>query len=144
MTPPRHTVAVAVCLAAAILLLSGCAFDGSQKASGKQTVAVTERDFKISAPSRLPSGNVNFAVTNRGPSAHELIVVRSRSGQLPLRSDGLTVNEEKLEPEEVGGLEPGDPGVRQLSFHLAPGNYELFCNMAGHYRGGMHRKLVVY
>jgi uncharacterized cupredoxin-like copper-binding protein len=26
---------------------------------------------------------------------------------------------------------------------LAPGRYVLFCNMSGHYLGGMHRLLVV-
>ena len=26
---------------------------------------------------------------------------------------------------------------------IAPGRYLLFCNMAGHFRGGMHRELVV-
>jgi uncharacterized cupredoxin-like copper-binding protein len=27
--------------------------------------------------------------------------------------------------------------------HLAPGRYVLFCNMTGHYMGGMHSTLVV-
>jgi uncharacterized cupredoxin-like copper-binding protein len=30
-----------------------------------------------------------------------------------------------------------------LHLHLTPGRYVLFCNMAGHYLGGMHRTLVV-
>jgi hypothetical protein len=130
-------------MALGVLALSGCAIDGSQKAAGQPIVNVTERDFRISAPRRLPAGEVNLSVTNRGPDAHELIVVRKRAGQLPIRSDGLTVDEEKIAPEEAGALEPSDPTVRGLKLHLRPGTYVLFCNMAGHYRAGMHRTVVV-
>jgi uncharacterized cupredoxin-like copper-binding protein len=130
-------------MAVGVLALSGCAIDSSQKAAGQPIVNVTERDFRISAPRRLPAGEVNLSVTNRGPDAHELIVVRKRAGQLPIRSDGLTVDEEKIAPEEAGGLEPADPTVRGLKLHLRPGTYVLFCNMAGHYKAGMHRTVVV-
>ncbi len=44
----------------------------------------------------------------------------------------------------AGVLEPGQPGsVRELNVHLRPGRYVLFCNMSGHYLGGMHTTLVV-
>jgi uncharacterized cupredoxin-like copper-binding protein len=32
---------------------------------------------------------------------------------------------------------------RVLRLRLAPGRYVLFCNMAGHYLGGMQAQLVV-
>jgi hypothetical protein len=126
-----------------LLALSGCAIDGSQKAAGQPSVNVSERDFRISAPRRLPAGEVNLSVTNRGPDAHELIVVRKDARQLPIRSDGLTINEEKIASDEAGGLEPADPSVRRIKLHLRPGTYVLFCNMAGHYKAGMHRTVVV-
>lgn len=110
-----------------------------------QLVNVTERDFSISASQRLlKAGSIVLRATNDGPDAHELIVVRSRDGRLPLRSDGLTVNEEALERSTLGALEPGPPGsVRELSVHLSPGKYVLFCNMSGHYMGGMSTVLTV-
>jgi uncharacterized cupredoxin-like copper-binding protein len=124
----------------ALLAFSGC---GSGGHGAGAVVRVTERDFRISAPKHVRSGDLLLSVRNRGPDAHELIVVRD-SARLPLRRDGMTVSEEKLEPVKVGGLEPGHPGsVRELRLHLAPGTYELFCNMSGHYLGGMHTKLVV-
>lgn len=124
----------------ALLACSGCGSGGHQAA---HVVRITERDFRISAPKHVRSGDLVLSVQNRGPDAHELIVVRDGS-RLPLRRDGTTVNEEKLERVKVGGLEPGQPhSVRQLRLHLAPGTYELFCNMSGHYLGGMHAKLVV-
>jgi hypothetical protein len=135
--------ALGACSALGALAISGCAIDGSQKAAGEPIVNVSERDFRISAPRQLPAGEVNLSVTNRGPDAHELIVVRKDARNLPIRTDGLTVNEEKITSDEAGALEPSDPTVRGLKLHLRPGTYEFFCNMAGHYKAGMHRTVVV-
>ena len=137
----RGTFAAGLALGA--LALSGCAVDGSQKAAGQPSVNVNERDFHISAPRRLPAGDINLSVTNHGPDAHELIVVRERGHQLPIRSDGITVNEEKVASDEAGALEPADPGVRRLKLDLRPGTYVFFCNMAGHYKAGMRRTVAV-
>ncbi len=107
-------------------------------------MAVSEADFKITAPSHVAGGEVTFRVHNKGPDQHEFIVVHSATGKLPLRSDGVTVDEEALQREEVGSLEPGKAGaIRDLQLHLPPGRYVLFCNMSGHYMGGMHSTLVV-
>ena len=47
-----------------------------------------------------------------------------------------------MEPRDVAALEPDEAGkTRYLRVNLTPGRYELFCNMAGHYLGGMHRKV---
>jgi uncharacterized cupredoxin-like copper-binding protein len=49
-----------------------------------------------------------------------------------------------VQKQEVGELEPGDPGaVRTLRLKLSPGRYVFFCNMAGHYLGGMRHEVVV-
>jgi uncharacterized cupredoxin-like copper-binding protein len=126
----------------ALLACPGCGSGGHGSAA--HVVRVTERDFRITAPKHVRAGDLVLSVQNRGPDAHELIVVRDRNTRLPLRPDGATVSEEKLEPDTAGALEPGEPHrVRTLRLHLAPGTYELFCNMSGHYRGGMHTKLVV-
>ena len=109
---------------------------------------ITERDFHIAAQAHhVTAGNVLLTVHNQGPDDHELIVVResSRGAQLPLRGDGVTVNEERLTPVTIGpGLTPGSPGsVRHLQLKLTPGRYLMFCNMAGHYFAGMHIEFVV-
>jgi hypothetical protein len=126
------------------LALLACPACGSGNHEGARVVRVTERDFKIRAPKHVAPGDLLLSVRNRGPDGHELIVVRDRGGRLPLRRDGSTVSEEKLEPLIAGALEPGHPySVRTLRLHLRRGTYELFCNMSGHYLGGMHTKLVV-
>jgi uncharacterized cupredoxin-like copper-binding protein len=134
-------MAVAI-VALAVLLSAGCSGGGEH--AGAPTLRVTERDFRITAPRHVAPGPVRLQVDNNGPDTHELIVVRKNGRRLPIRADGLTVDEEALKPDEAGGLEPGAPGAkRELGLHLARGRYELFCNMAGHYLGGMHTDLVV-
>jgi len=138
----RYSVGFAVLLPA---LAGGCG--SAQPAGSGGAVGVTEKDFKISAPSHLASGEVALRVHNQGPDKHELIVARvgtSGAAGLPLRADGVTLDEEALQKAEVGELEPGAPGgVRTLRLKLAPGHYVFFCNMAGHFLGGMHADVVV-
>ncbi len=131
-------------VAALVALTAGCAAQ-DRSSSASTVVRVKEADFRILATPRVvPAGRVRFDVKNDGPVAHELIVIRQNGRSLRLRSDRLTVDEEGLEPETVGALEPGDPGtVRHLDVDLRPGTYELICNMAGHFLGGMHLRLVV-
>ena len=100
------------------------------------------RDFALSVPPRIPAGDVTLRVYDEGPDDHELIVVRSPA-RLPMRADGLTVDEDALEHSMVVVLEPTEPGTTtDLHVHLTPGRYDLFCNMSGHFLGGMHAVVV--
>jgi uncharacterized cupredoxin-like copper-binding protein len=133
-------------LAAALLAcgLTACG-SGHTEAAATTTVQVKEKDFRIVVtPSRARAGLVEFVVKNHGPDDHELIVVRARNAKLPMRHDGMTIDEAALEPRTVATLEPDGPGTtRRIRVQLSRGRYELFCNMAGHYMGGMHAFLVV-
>ena len=131
-------------LALIVLVATACSGSGRTPQAARTLVRVSERDFHISAtPNRVAPGNVLLVVRNQGPDTHELIVVRSHS-RLPLRLDGLTVDEDALNALTVASLDGAGPGSdRKLQVHLAPGRYELFCNMAGHYLGGMSTSVVV-
>jgi uncharacterized cupredoxin-like copper-binding protein len=134
----RYACAGAAAVGLVLLPTAGASNPGPAK------LQVTERDFTVKAPKQVRAGEVELLVHNNGPDAHELIVVRGGRRILPLRSDGLTVDEDALEKREAGILEPGTAGLtRKLSLRLAPGRYVLFCNMSGHYLGGMHTVLVV-
>lgn len=137
-------------VAGLILVVGGLALPGSPWASGSSGararahgLPVEVRDFKIRAPRQVAAGRVVFHVSNLGPDTHEFIVVRERPGRLPLRSDGLTVDEEALSSVKQGsedGMMPGSSHT--LDLRLKPGRYVLFCNMAGHYLAGMHTEIV--
>jgi uncharacterized cupredoxin-like copper-binding protein len=126
------------------LLTSACSAGRQALEPQQALVRVTERDFHISlAPDHVPAGSIRLVLRNEGPDTHELILVRAHSG-LPLRPDGLTVDEERLSALTVGSLDGTGPGhERSMQLHLARGRYELFCNMAGHFMAGMHTELVV-
>jgi uncharacterized cupredoxin-like copper-binding protein len=108
-----------------------------------RVINVKERDFNIRAPRVLRAGTVRFVVKNTGPVSHELILVRAPSGRQPMRADGLTIDEDALEPQILGALEPAGPGTRELQVRLKPGRYVMFCNMAGHFMSGMSIRLLV-
>jgi hypothetical protein len=132
-------------LALAVVATAGAAALGAHASSSRApTVRISERDFRIKAPKRLAAGLVTLRVHNAGPDTHELLLVRLRNGRLPLRRDGLTVDEEALEPLHpvtVEGMERGK--TEEVRVRLRPGRYVLFCNMAGHYLSGMRAQVVV-
>jgi uncharacterized cupredoxin-like copper-binding protein len=128
----------------ALVVTAACTGTHAADHPSAAVVHVTEGDFTIHVPAQISAGDVRLLVHNRGPDMHELIVVRTSTPHLPLRPDAATVDEEGLEPLTVGALEPGPPGsVREIDLHLRPGRYELFCNMAGHYLGGMSATFTV-
>lgn len=143
-----HCVSTVRLIVLGILLAGGATACASVRAGAPApagTVQVRERDFQIVLRhGQLSPGMVRFDVRNAGPDDHELILVRDRERTLPLRLDGLTVNEEALQRVTIAALEPAGPGAdRRLRLRLAKGRYEVFCNMAGHYMAGMHATFVV-
>lgn len=99
-------------------------------------------DFKLTTERlAVPAGYVTFRIHNAGPSTHEFIVAASEiaADALPLRANGITVDEESKKLHPAGEL--GDirlDSTRDLTLKLEPGHYVLYCNLEGHYRGGMY------
>jgi uncharacterized cupredoxin-like copper-binding protein len=110
-------------------------------------VNVLLEDFKVRQDAAVvPAGTVSFRILNQGPTTHELIVVRTNraSDKLPLQSDGLTVNEDAPGIDLLDEVEGLDIDDRQtLVLDLAAGNYVMYCNLEGHYLGGMHAAFTV-
>jgi uncharacterized cupredoxin-like copper-binding protein len=104
-------------------------------------------DFKVREDAAVvPAGTVSFRIHNQGPTTHEVNVVRTdhAPGKLPLQRDGLTVNEDAPGMEFLDDAEGLDIDDRQtLALRLAPGHYVLYCNLEGHYLGGMYAALTV-
>jgi hypothetical protein len=145
-TPTLRTAArILPCLLACAIAAFGLSACSSHSTSSQGAVVrVTLKDFRIKVSrSRVPAGDVRLVVKNKGPDTHELMVARTGT-PLPLRADAITVDEEALEPVTADEVE-GEPrgAVHVLRLDLRPGRYELFCNMAGHYLGGMRARLVV-
>jgi len=135
---------MALVVSASALLASARAGGAHSQRTSPPQIRVAERDFRVKAPRHVSAGRFELRVTNSGPDTHELFVVRASTTKLPVRSDGLTLDEDAFKPRTAGtvdGIPPGD--TRTLRVTLARGRYVLFCNMAGHYLAGMHTELVV-
>jgi uncharacterized cupredoxin-like copper-binding protein len=112
---------------------------------GMAAADMSAATLKVDAsPTSVKAGQVRFEVTNASKSqAHEMVVAKVDSGAaLPYDKSQATVEEDSVTTlGEVAELEPGKSGSVQLM--LEPGTYVLFCNIPGHYMGGMWTLLTV-
>jgi uncharacterized cupredoxin-like copper-binding protein len=127
------------------MVCSSCSGTPSVRADSQ--VAVTLKDFDVGLmKSEVPAGQVAFNIYNRGPSTHEFLIVRTDlgAGDLPIGPDGLTVDEDSPQLHLVKEDSEVDIGVsRALVVDLPPGHYVFYCNLEGHYLGGMYASLVI-
>jgi uncharacterized cupredoxin-like copper-binding protein len=89
--------------------------------------------------SEVPAGEVTFQVANVAANTpHEMVVIKlDKPGQVPAVDPAKNrVDEKKLmSMGEVSDLKAGQTG--KLTVKLAPGSYELICNLKGHVAAGM-------
>ena len=107
----------------------------------------------LSADQRsVPHGTVSFVVTNAGAVKHEMVILPMDASQVagtrPFGGDAKVDEAGSLgEASRSGGSGSGEgiePGASsRLTVTLAPGRYELVCNLMGHYVSGMYRELTV-
>lgn len=102
--------------------------------------------------STVPHGSVTFRVTNDGAVAHEMVILplaaSQAAGTRPFDAEAKIDEAGSLgEASRSGGEGTGDgiaPGASGLmTVTLAPGRYELVCNLMGHYVSGMYSTLTV-
>ncbi len=100
----------------------------------------------------VPQGTVSFIATNLGSINHELVILPLPANQIvgtrALRADS-TVDESTSLGEASNtcaagtgeGIAPASSSWTTLT--LAPGRYELVCNLPGHYAAGMYTQFTV-
>ena len=103
-------------------------------------------------PDTVPAGKVSFVVGNMGWRLHEMVVLPLAPGQAAGQrvpgSDGKVDETGSLGEASAscaaragGGIKAGTVGW--VTLNLAPGQYELVCNIRNHYANGMHQRFVV-
>lgn len=104
-------------------------------------------DFKVHlAAGTAQPGDIIMHLVNDGPSTHELNVDRTDllADELPLRSDGLSVDENSPLLTRIGSVEVIPAGdTADLRLDLPSGHYVVYCNLEGHYLGRMYADLDV-
>ena len=130
---------------AAVACLLTCCAGGTPNPPG--AIQVRLEDFKLHlAVTTAKAGEVTMHLENDGPSTHEFNVDRTdlAPDQLPLRADGLSVDEASPLLKRMGSIEILEAGDKKnLTLNLPPGHYVLYCNLEGHYLGSMHATLDV-
>ena len=143
--PIRLFKSLAVVTGAALLAASAAA------AAAPVTVQVSLTDRGMEAMTMMLSteqaraGSVTFQVSNKSESlVHEFVVVKTDVplGALPYNQEENEVKEDTLSAlGEVEDLNPGASG--SLTLDMAPGQYVLLCNKAGHFKAGMAHSFAV-
>jgi uncharacterized cupredoxin-like copper-binding protein len=100
----------------------------------------------------VPHGTVSFLATNGGSINHEMVILplpASQSvGARPIGADAKISEAGSLgEASNANGKGAGQgivPGASSwMTVTLAPGQYELVCNLPNHYAAGMYTQLTV-
>jgi len=132
--------------AIATVLIGGCGADGNSAESGISndiSGQVNEWSISLDATSSK-AGEVKFTIENDGTIGHEFLVVKTdiAPGEIPLDGDHF--------PEPADGLEVIDEigefaveTTETLTLNLEAGNYQVVCNLPGHYKNGMHLAFTV-
>ena len=141
----RAVLSVPALALLAIVSAAGCSSHASAAAGPRIDVTMSDFAIKVSRHS-VPAGPVVLHVTNDGPSTHEINVdlTRYAGGKIPLEEDGLTAAEDAPGLHRVNSIEQVNlHNTDDLTVDLKPGRYVLWCNLEGHYLGGMHETFDV-
>lgn len=107
----------------------------------------------LTSRASVPAGRVLLRVANRGSLVHELLVLPFADGQQvgerEVGSDNRVAETGSVgEASRTCGAGSGDGidsgALGWVTLDLAPGRYELACNLAGHYAAGMYTELIVH
>jgi len=120
---------------------------------GQRSAMMYGGGMRLSADhSTVAHGKVSFLVTNAGSINHEMLILPLAGNEgaqtRPVGDDGKIDEAGSLgEASKTGGVGAADgiePGAFSwVTVTLAPGRYELVCNIAGHYTAGMSTQLTV-
>jgi uncharacterized cupredoxin-like copper-binding protein len=132
-------------LATIAVVAGACASSGASpsaapasSAAGGSSVAVELSEWKVvPAPASAAAGSVSFAVSNKGTTIHEFVVVKT-----DMKADSLPVVDHKIDEsaltpvDEIEDIAAGASPT--LDVDLDAGHYVLLCNIETHYEQGMH------
>src|SRR5581483_9935288 len=111
-------------------LAEGLAPAQATPAASANTVAVTMTDMKFASSTTtfVVGRPYTFVVTNRGATAHEMVIEKRGVVDQPLRSGD--------QEAEASNVQPGQTKTLTWTF-AEPGEYQLACLIPGHYEAGM-------
>jgi uncharacterized cupredoxin-like copper-binding protein len=120
---------------------------------GQRSGMMSGGSMRLSADhATVPHGTVSFLATNDGSINHEMVILPLAASQ----SVGARLTGADAKVDEAGSLGEASntngngagqgvaPGASSwMTVTLAPGQYELVCNLPNHYTAGMYTQLTV-
>ncbi len=114
---------------------------GGAASGGPVNVTLSEWSVKPSATS-AKAGSVSFAVTNKGTTPHEFVVVKTDLAGDKLPQGAGIVDEKQV--TVIGRTASIDAGKSETkAVDLQAGKYVLICNLPAHYGQGMQIAFTV-
>ena len=120
---------------------------------GQRSGMMSGGSMRLSADhATVPHGTVSFLATNGGSINHEMVILPLPASQAvgarPTGADAKANEAGSLgEASNTNGKGAGQgvaPGASSwITVTLAPGQYELVCNLPNHYTAGMYTQLTV-
>jgi uncharacterized cupredoxin-like copper-binding protein len=104
------------------------------------------------SPTTVAAGQVSLVASNVGWRTHELVILplttNARAGQRVPAADGKVTEVGSLGEASNTCAAGAGEGIKSgavgwMTVELAPGRYELVCNLRNHYADGMHQELDV-
>ena len=142
-------VMVSAVAASALVACGGGSEGGAAKseggsgaaASGKVEVALSEWAIKPSA-AKVKAGTIEFVTTNKGATAHELVVYQSdlAADKLP-QASGAADEKQVTVIGRTASLDANKSETKKME--LKAGKYLLVCNLPAHYGQGMRTAFTV-
>lgn len=130
-------------LLAAVLVGAACGGTGPAFQPSEVQIVVEMNDYAVTPNLRsIAAGVTKVGVRNRGPQAHDLVILRTdlEPHKLPYDAARAKAGEPGLVARST---ELRSGGTALLTVTLQPGRYVLICNVAGHYSFGMRTSLRV-
>ncbi|WP_220211730.1 hypothetical protein [Reticulibacter mediterranei] len=125
-----------------LVLLAACGnTGGTSNSSGPQTINVNLSEFKIDASltTFTPGKTYHFAITNRGQTVHEFMIMPKAEGNMSGMAMG---NMDKMALAAVDNISPGETKMLDYTFPASTANSqpEFACYLPGHYEAGMKQE----
>src|SRR6266700_2744538 len=123
----------------------------SPAASGKITSSWVRHPMFSATRLTFPAGTVSLVAENMGWRTHELeilpLAAGEQAGQRVPGPDGTVDETGSLGEASTSCGAGAGQGIRAgtvswITLTLAPGRYELICNLPNHYADGMHQEIL--
>ncbi|MBI3738227.1 MAG: cupredoxin domain-containing protein [Chloroflexi bacterium] len=125
-------------IASLSLVLTGC---GGSSGGASKSINVTITDFAFSPNSfTVPAGQqISFSAANNGAVQHSFVIMKLGYHVQThfTEADKPNVFWQKL------AIQPGQSVTDSFTAPAEPGEYEIVCEVGGHFEAGMVAKLIV-